>query len=213
MRHEHHAHVGHAEGASLLERLVEERLGADAGGRDAAPLEPDEVVHTARHAGSSVGEPLDSEVAVDRDLLDDVLRRGPGEEGLREPRRRAPASPSSSSIRSRNSSPRRFEMSSSATRRPSSETGRAARARACERVRRAGARTPPSADLSRYDGGVHAEARAEHRREASRLAPSGDDEDSLRRRPLPDRRLGARGKSSGVVSPWRSSPAGRTAAS
>jgi hypothetical protein len=55
VRDEDHAQVGHPEQASLLERLVRERDGADACGRDAAPFEPYQVVHTARHARSSVG--------------------------------------------------------------------------------------------------------------------------------------------------------------
>jgi hypothetical protein len=61
---EQHAQVGHAEQACLLERFVGEWEGADSGCGDAAPFEPYQVVHTARHARPSVGEPFDREVAV-----------------------------------------------------------------------------------------------------------------------------------------------------
>ena len=76
MGEEHHAQLGHAEHACLLERFVGEGEGADPGGGDAASLEPYQVVHTARHARPSIGERFDGEVAVQRDLLDQVGRGG-----------------------------------------------------------------------------------------------------------------------------------------
>jgi len=54
MRHEHHSQIGHPERSRLFERFVDERLGADAGRREAATLQSNQAVHTARHAGSSV---------------------------------------------------------------------------------------------------------------------------------------------------------------
>ena len=60
----------------------------------AARLEIDRVVHTARRAAASIGERLDHRVAVHRDLLAQVGRRGLGEGGLavaRHARRRARA--------------------------------------------------------------------------------------------------------------------------
>ena len=87
MRHQDHAVGRHAEQPRLLQRLVDERLGADRSGRHPEPLEPYDVVHTARHARASVGEALDGEVAVDRDLLDHLARRRLREDLLREPER------------------------------------------------------------------------------------------------------------------------------
>jgi hypothetical protein len=69
----------HAEHLRLLHGLVDERARSDRDRRDTAPLEPDHVVHTARHTRPSVGERLDGEVAVEGDLLDDGLRRRLGE--------------------------------------------------------------------------------------------------------------------------------------
>jgi hypothetical protein len=77
VRNEQHAQVGHAEQACLLECFVGEGESADAGCRDPAPFEPYQVVHTARHARASVGEPFDSEVAVECDLLDQIGGGGP----------------------------------------------------------------------------------------------------------------------------------------
>ena len=70
MRDEDHPVGGHPEHRRLLERLVDERLGAHRGGRDAQAFQANDVVHTARHARPSIGQAFDSEIAVDRDLLD-----------------------------------------------------------------------------------------------------------------------------------------------
>ena len=74
---EQHAQVGHAEQACLLECFVGEGEGADSRCGNASPFEPYQVVHTARHARPSVGEPFDGEVAVERDLLDQIGGGGP----------------------------------------------------------------------------------------------------------------------------------------
>src|SRR6476659_5453559 len=77
-----------AERFRLALRAVEERHGGDEHGRDAARLQVDDVVHTARRARPSIGESLDHGVAPRGDLVANVDRRGLGERRLGEADRR-----------------------------------------------------------------------------------------------------------------------------
>ena len=73
---EHPGRVG-AERGGLRVGRVDELGRCDEHGRHAEGLEVDGVVHTARRAGSSVGERLDHDVALLGDLVAQVDRRRP----------------------------------------------------------------------------------------------------------------------------------------
>ena len=83
VRYEHTDRLD-AERSRLRLGAVDERLGRDEDGRDAAAFEVRRVVHTARRAASSVGERFDDRVAPRGDLVPKIHGRRLGKGGFLE---------------------------------------------------------------------------------------------------------------------------------
>src|SRR4051794_22145872 len=75
MGSEHSGHRGEAERLRLRLSGLNELSRGHEYGRDAPPLEIDDVVHTARRATASIGERFDDDVALRRDLVPQIDRR------------------------------------------------------------------------------------------------------------------------------------------
>src|SRR5262249_32519042 len=84
MGHEHRVGVG-AQRGGLRRRGVHELARGDHHAREAAALQVDDVVHTARRARASIGECLDHQVALRADLVAEIDGRRLRERRLREP--------------------------------------------------------------------------------------------------------------------------------
>ena len=69
MRCEYARNVGKSERVRLRDRRVDELFRRDEHAGQTSPLKIDDVVHTARRATASIGECLDDERALRRDLM------------------------------------------------------------------------------------------------------------------------------------------------
>ena len=82
MRNVKHPAAWHREQSGLLDGFIGEWRGRDADGRDATLLQMDEVAHTARRTGASIGECFDHQVSAGGDLVDQGLCGRLGEDFL-----------------------------------------------------------------------------------------------------------------------------------
>ena len=205
MRDEHHPVGRHAEQSRLLERLVDERLRADGGGREpaAARGEPRRAHCTtrtilSRRGPSTARSPWIATCSItsaDAGLREDLLR---------EPERLGAG-------RVEVVLDAVEELAAAVLRdveqddRPAGERAGAGRERhrLGARDRRSGSRTP--SDLLRDHLGLHPVARPEDGREAARLAARNDEHDPLGIGPLRHERVVGAACTYGVVSPRRSS--------
>ena len=74
--------LGHTESVGLMTGRLDELARRDHDRRDVLRFVVDQVVHTARRAGASIGEGLDHRLASFGDLGPQVCRRWLGEGGL-----------------------------------------------------------------------------------------------------------------------------------